>query len=994
MSRIHIRWLAAVSVLLLLSLFLVTRRGRVGTEPAAPAVSSAPAENQEPDAAIRPQRLELTPGSNTEHRIAGGDLHRYDFDLEAGDYLQLVVDQLGVDVGPTLFDPGGAEILAVNSWNGTEGPEPVAAVAEETGTYRLEIRPYDEDAPAGRYRLRIEAHRDATTADRQRARAARAFSDAEALLGHGGEPALGAALELYRAAAKSWQASGETPRADAARARIAWIHDSRGEMPEALRAYEQALERFRQSGGSHWLEPWALLRLGVIHQQLDDGRAALERYEEALQAARESGNGNLEITILTRLANLHSSRGKTERAARYYEQALARAREIGDRGREARTLPNVVDLYLGLGQLEPARILLDDALALSQSVGDRTAEARALNQLGVLERQTGDLEASRTALERSLALRRQLGDRVGEAATLKHLGLTRIELGEHWAAGAALDQALALARELQDGRLEGGIVSNLGWFHHRALGDPERALAHYDQALEILRRAGFAGGEASALHGAARAERDRGELAAACRRIEEALAVVESLRASTEIVDQRSSYLATKQDYYELYIDLLADLHRRDPAAGHAGRALEISERRRARSLLDVLTQSVDAAGPSLRLASRGSAPEVPRLRTADIQRLLDDDTLLLEYSLGDERSFLWRVTPSEVELHELPGRARLEKLGRTAYRLLSESRGRRGRAQLRLVGRELSDLLLAPVAGRLAERLLVVGDGVLQVIPFGALPTPRPPGSPAAESDRPLVTEHEIVYLPSLAVLAVLRQDLGARSPAPRTVAVVADPVFDRRDPRLGTPQPAATLAGDPPAPLDRLLASRREAEAILALAPAGEGFAALGFAASREMVMGGALADYRLVHLATHTLFDPRKPAFSGLVLSRFDESGRPREGLLRPGEVYGLELAAEMVVLSACRSGLGKEVRGEGLVGLTQGFLYAGAARVVVSFWPVDDEASAELMAGLYRGILEDGLPAAAALRSAQLAMHRNPRWHAPYYWAGFFLLGEWR
>jgi len=167
-----------------------------------------------------------------------------------------------------------------------------------------------------------------------------------------------------------------------------------------------------------------------------------------------------------------------------------------------------------------------------------------------------------------------------------------------------------------------------------------------------------------------------------------------------------------------------------------------------------------------------------------------------------------------------------------------------------------------------------------------------------------------------------------------------------------------------------------------------------ALGFSASRSLVTGSTLADYRIVHFATHGLINNQNPNLSGIVLSLVDEQGRPQNGFLRLYDIYNLKLDADLVVLSACQTALGKEIKGEGLVGLTRGFMYAGAPRVVASLWRIDDRATADIMKRFYASMLKDGLRPAAALRAAQISMSQDKRWHSPHYWAAFTLQGEWR
>ena len=231
--------------------------------------------------------------------------------------------------------------------------------------------------------------------------------------------------------------------------------------------------------------------------------------------------------------------------------------------------------------------------------------------------------------------------------------------------------------------------------------------------------------------------------------------------------------------------------------------------------------------------------------------------------------------------------------------------------------------------------------------------------------------------------------------------LAVLADPVFDAGDPRVsagGRPAIGETRRPDDfdvpavRASLARLRYSRQEAEAIAALASAGEVRLALDFDATRSLAVSGELARYRYLHFATHGLLNDQHPALSGLALSQVDREGRELEGNLRLAEIQELRLPAEMIVLSACNTGLGKDIRGEGLLGLTQGFLRAGAARVLVSLWDVNDRATAALMMSVYRGVLRQGRTPAASLRAAQLEMMKSPQWRAPYFWAPFVLMGE--
>ncbi|MEO7672959.1 MAG: CHAT domain-containing protein [Pyrinomonadaceae bacterium] len=278
------------------------------------------------------------------------------------------------------------------------------------------------------------------------------------------------------------------------------------------------------------------------------------------------------------------------------------------------------------------------------------------------------------------------------------------------------------------------------------------------------------------------------------------------------------------------------------------------------------------------------------------------------------------------------------------------------------------------------------------------------------------MIIGHEVVSLPSASALAIQRTELMGRQPAPKLLAVIADPVFDRTDVRFKAPPSAPddksqaqtgipsdtrglehvadASASERRLVIRRLPFTRQEADGLMALALKNLSFRATDFEASRSNVLSGDLAQYRYVHFATHGLMDTERPGLSALVLSTVDADGKPQDGFLRANDIYNMKLPAELVVLSACQTGLGKEVKGEGLIGLTRGFMYAGARRVVVSLWSVNDKATSDLMTKFYRGMLKHNERPAAALRAAQIEMWKQKKWQSPYYWAAFTMQGEWR
>ena len=843
----------------------------------------------------------------------------------------------------------------------------------------------------------------------------------------------GPARDAYGQALTGWQALGDRRGEAQALNNLGLLDHSQGELRQALERYEAAAGLFETAGD---LAQAARVQnnLAGVRDLLGEPRRALEGYRTALELLRQTGDRSQEPRFLFNLGTSHRILGELQDALLCYRQSLDLFRLQGDRRGEGTALNGLGRVYLELGEAQRSRGLLEQSLALRRETGDRAGEAATLLNLGSLLEQTGEPRQALDLLRRALDLQESLGERSGRAATLEQIGSLHSSLGDPAQALRYFEQALEIRND-PIGRARALTFAAEAW---TALGDPARAKEPLRMALELLRTVGYTSGEARTLAALARTERALGRPAEALTRLQEAFERIEDLRSRVASPELRASYLAAQRGAYELAVDVRLDLHRLDPAAGHDRAAFEAGERARARSLLDLLgaagTDLPPGTDPELvrrrqALRERAGAKEMRRLallaadaspekrrevereletvllelqllegeiarRAAapapwaslavsppEIQALLDADTLLLEYALGEERSVLWAVSASSFEVFELPGRPRIEALAARVYRRWStlDTEADDGDAA------ELSRILLGPVAGRLGTRkLAVVPDGALHYLPFAALP------HPAAEG--PLLARHEVVTLPSASFLAAQRRALSARPRAAGALALLADPVFDPRDPRV---RAAATRspAGDLPL-FDRLTSSRREAEAIASLARGGEVLLALDFQARRSLLTDGRLSGFRILHFATHGTFHGEHPELSGIVLSLVDESGRPQQGFLRLPDLYGLSLAADLVVLSGCQTALGREVRGEGLVGLSRGFLDAGARNLVASLWQVPDRATAELMTAFYRGLLERGAPPAKALREAQLAVRARRGWSDPYHWASFVLLGEGR
>lgn len=863
-----------------------------------------------------------------------------------------------------------------------------------------------------------------------------------------------------------------------------------GEQQKALDYFGRALSIFRAIRNRSD-EAQTLTYIGGVYNALGERKKALDYFGQALPIYRAVRDRDAESKTLNDIGAGYSNIGDKQKALDYFLQALPLRRAVGDRNGAAVTLTNLGGVYNNLGEQQKALDYYEQALSLNRLIGNRDAEAQTLSGLGEVYRDLGKYQKALDYYEQVLPIFRAVGDRSGEARTLNNIGLIYSALGEKRKALDYFRQALPLRRAVGDRNGEARTLTNLGAVYF-GLGERQKALDYYKQALPIFHTVGDQSSQATMLFSIAVLESDRGNLSEALTRIEAALSIIESLRIKIINQELRSSYFATVQNYYQFYIDLLMRLHGLHPTAGHDGQALQVSERARARALLETLAeanadirQGVDpklvereralqkrlnaSAQEQMSLLSdshtqeqanaiakkiealtielqqvetqiRQTSPRYAALTQPKpldlkaIQEELDADTLLLEYSLSPKRSYVWAVTPDSITGYELPKRDEIEAAARRLYDLLnarnkrvkSETQSSR-QARVAQSDREiptavaaLSRMLLAPVVTQLGKkRLIIVADGMLQYIPFAALTTPSVGASSAAP--QPLIVEHEIVSLPSASTLSVIRRELAGRKSAPKTVVALADPVFMKNDERVkgsrtmttGNAKDAPPRAGAESMKelelveaaedtgvssgglyVPRLPGSRQEAKEIVAMVPAAERKLALDFEASREVATSAELSQYRYVHFSTHGFLNSVHPELSGIVFSLVNERGDSQDGFLRAHEVFNLKLPAEVVVLSACQTGIGKEVKGEGLVSLTRGFMYAGSPRVVVSLWSVGEIGTAELMVRFYREMLKGGKRPAEALRAAQVSLMKEKKWQSPFYWAAFTLQGEWR
>jgi CHAT domain-containing protein len=972
------------------------------------ALSLVPAAGRAALAQTGPAALELhTP---VEREVAAGENHDYSFDLQAGQTLLLVWKPQKPGLFLSLFGPGGKPLFRVGQMPRGQAKVDVGVVAEESGAYRFEVRNAARGVAPIRYQLTAAELAPANEKDRKRFAARVAETEAERLMSQNTAQGRRDAVAQFEAAAALWRDVDAHNEESGDLVRVGRIYVELAQYQKALDAFNQALA-VASAYGFRSGELEAQANMATVYTELGQAQKALELNLRTLPIARELGYRSDEGSILINTGLLYESQLHDEKTAvEDYKQALQIFQEIGDRAREGVALNNIGNTYSHAEDYKTALDYFERALALRRETKNQQGEAATLNNIGSVYLATRDFQKALDYFTRSNAIARAVGYRRGESLTLFEMAVALDGLGRTADAVGAVEQCINILESVR-----GDLVGEEDRAAFLSSNDDSYKLRVY-LLMKLHQQEPSRGYAASALRAS--------ELAHARLLLDQLNEARVNLRQDVDPALLRQERQVQQQ--INTATRALWELEQ----GGHTDAQLAA-----ARKEIDALVARYQESEARIRTSSpRYAALTRPQLLgLEEIQKqVLDPDTLLLEYSLGARGCYLWLVSQDSSASFALPPRAEIEKTALRYYELLT-ARARRVKfetpeekrarvagadAELSKVAAELSRQLLGPAAAQLgAKRLLVVGDGVLHQIPFAALPDP-------ADAARPLVFKHEIVNAPSASALAELRREQQGRTSAAKGIAVLADPVFDKEDERVkailsGKGGAAAEAGSDhgaaqsPPAAspdemtrafweagasaeggmIPRLPFTRQEANAIAALIPPQEREEALDFDANRATATSDALGQYRFVHFATHGLLNNDHPELSGVVLSLVDKQGRGQDGFLRASEIFRLKLPADLVVLSGCRTGLGKEMKGEGMVGLTQGFMYAGAARVVVSLWDVNDLATAELMARFYKAMLgRERLSPAGALRAAQVSVWQDKRWQSPYYWSAFVLQGE--
>jgi CHAT domain-containing protein/tetratricopeptide (TPR) repeat protein len=865
------------------------------------------------------------------------------------------------------------------------------------------------------------------------------------------------ALRLSRAAAASIQEAAAYKNLGEA------FHALSAEKP-ALESLENSLSITREMNDRRG-EAYAEYALGYIYDDIGDITQAESHVGRAYLLWSDLSDTRGKALAQKEIGAIALDKGERQKALDDELLALNLFTVAGDKLGEASSNVFLGSILEQLGELDVAIDFHQRALQIYRELGSGVGEAVALSEVGHTYFTAGHLSEAEEYSTEWIHLSFALGDLRQESMSYAQLGLIKDSRGQISNAIHLYRKALAISRNAGDARAQVEALLHLG-ANETQLGNLEEAHAYLIQVSQLSDQIGDASAKATALYELARIGYLRDDLKVARSCLEAGIEIFELERREVANRNLRAFFFDSAHNFYSLYVDVLMRMYQESGSSELVGIALDAAERGRGRSMLDLVGDSgnritVDSsmtgrertlrellnskAQEQLRLQGgrnrrqainmlseevrtlafqyreiegriedqfMGARLESHPLSFSQIEAELDNSTVALEYSLGEFRSYFWLIKRDSISVYALPSRIEIEQKVRPilAYLEAGPSASETDERQFSRNALDLSQVLFGPIATLIeGKRLIIIPDASLAYLPFGVLPSPS--FDAKSNTSIPLVVEHEIVKVPSASVMVALRLRQNQKRSTAEQIAVFADPVFDRNDPRIQKSDRSdsrqaegfSTLhlsraLGQPKewkerGVIPRLPATRTEAETIRNLAPAEKAEITLDFDVNRKAIVDKDLRNYRIIHFATHATVDIEIPELSGIVLSLVDKTGEPQDGYLRLADIQGLVLQANLIVLSACSTNRGKRLRGEGVTSLSHGFLESGAGSVLASAWKVDDEATSVLMQQFYYNVLRLNQTPAMALRFAQTWMLKQEQWSAPYNWAAFELEGDW-
>ena len=815
---------------------------------------------------------------------------------------------------------------------------------------------------------------------------------------------------------------------------------------QALKTANDALALWQTTGNTRGIIR-SHLKVATYQYAQNSLDEATQSNETARTLANQAGFKELEAEALVSLGFIEYRKGTWSGVTKYLWDAGKLFEADSDPFMMTRILGTIAEAYLESGQLEIALQKYEEALEYVRKSKRPRAVTIVKWSIGRILFFAGKYPEALDKFQETLREAESLKEPALLGMCHEFLGRTEAAMGNHASALQNLEAAITFYTT-SDNPME---IARSRALVGQVYENSERlveAREFYRQALQTFESHSDRLNQSATLFALGRLEMKSRNYEIAETHLRKSIEVTENMRRTSTSLDLTAAFSATVHDRYQLYVQCLMRNHREPGSTSRVAQAFEMSESARARSLAELLrvnnTDLLSNLDPELSKKERSlrqrlrmkedervallrkryeksqlekldveqeqlsteyknvlatinqrypafeqlTQPQSWNLRRIQEEVIGDDNTILLEFLLGPEKSYLWAVTRTSITSHELPSQSVITDAVKKVYELLKEPPKPENKNASDQATKELAEMILSPVADQLQkQRIIVAADDALNYIPFQILPV-----GPNAE---PLVAQHEVINVPSASILGELRKESARRGSRNKVLAAFGNPVFanQRQDVQIASSR-GIEIKGDSGdlTSIGRLFYSAREIENLREVASAEQTYAATESDATRDQLLKLDLSQFAILHFATHGFLRPSSPENSGLVLSTLDREGKTVEGFVGLQDIYSLRAPVDLVVLSACQTGLGKDIRGEGLIGLTRGFMYAGATSVIATVWKVEDEATAELMKRFYTELLKNKKTPSEALRLAQNSIRQEPQWSAPHYWAGFTLQGE--
>jgi CHAT domain-containing protein/Tfp pilus assembly protein PilF len=718
-------------------------------------------------------------------------------------------------------------------------------------------------------------------------------------------------------------------------------------------------------------------------ENLGQNELSLEYYKKSLRLNQSSGDQGRVAEALKNSGTILNNMGKYPEALEYLGKAEKAYRVLEDSTGLSDSFNQIGYVYLNLGDLNTALEKFNVAVSITKKLNDQWGLAGIYNNLGIMLQNAGRYEKALEYSTNALKIYEELKDQSSIIVSLNNIGTIYFDMKDYQKAEENYQRGLKICRELKVKDQEANYLLNLA--NAQSLtGRMDEALQNYQEGFKIARTLNSPDLAWKYITGLAEYYETTGEYDKVVELNDTALKILEGLRSTLPADEFRSTFMAKERYVFEDIIDLLETLYEKDRTKGYDKLAFLYAEQSKSRVLLDMLSKAEltfinEPGNGNLRNPEPVSIDEAKTLCT-------DKNTVILEYSVGDSSSCLWVITQSDYKLFKLPRRKKLqEQIETIRFSLLDPQQGISD--FFTNAGSLLYEELIRPAESFLTKKskLILIPDGVLNYLPFEVLLTEnKKPTANISYSDLPfLVKKYPVSYGQSASVLKTLiskpAEEAGKKAVDKRLLAM-GDPLYEDTSFNLLIKYPRLGYTG-------------KEIENISSYFAGGSSEIYLRNKATEEnLKRNNELNKFNYIHFATHGLINEDKPDMSSLVLTSEKNSGE--DGFLQAAEIFNLKLNADLVVLSACQTGLGKLVRGEGMVGLARAFMYAGTPSVLASLWSVSDMSTASLMGEFYKNLIKNKLSKADALRKAQLTLMSDKKYAHPFYWAPFILIGDWR